>query len=209
MLVGQKGVKYGLHVRQPKQQEQQKPATGRLAAFSADSDSEEDVGAQVARQAARKVADSKVQEMYAAALAEDPNAFDYDGVYDSIQQEKAAPKAQDKVARQPKYIANLLEQAQLRKREQDITNERRLLKERQKEDHEYGDSEKFITSAYRKKLEEDKKWQESQALKDLDDERNDVTKLGHMNNFFHNLTRNVALGGPRATIYQFVIMREV
>jgi hypothetical protein len=39
------------------------------------------------------------------------------------------------------------------------------LKERQKEDHEYGDSEKFITSAYRKKLEEDKKWQESQALK--------------------------------------------
>jgi coiled-coil domain-containing protein 55 len=69
----------------------------------------------------------QVQEMYAAALAEDPNAFDYDGVYDSIQQEKAAPKAQDKVARQPKYIANLLEQAQQRKREQDITNERRLV----------------------------------------------------------------------------------
>jgi coiled-coil domain-containing protein 55 len=69
----------------------------------------------------------QVQEMYAAALAEDPNAFDYDGVYDSIQQERAAPKAQDKVARQPKYIANLLEQAQLRKREQDITNERRLV----------------------------------------------------------------------------------
>jgi hypothetical protein len=66
--------------------------------------------------------------MYAAALAEDPNAFDYDGVYDSIQQEKAAPKAQDKVARQPKYIANLLEQAQLRKREQDITTERRLVR---------------------------------------------------------------------------------
>jgi hypothetical protein len=60
MIVGQKGVKYGLHVRQPKQQEQQKPTTGRLAAFSADSDSDEDVGAQVARQAARKVADSKV-----------------------------------------------------------------------------------------------------------------------------------------------------
>jgi coiled-coil domain-containing protein 55 len=70
----------------------------------------------------------QVQEMYAAALAEDPNAFDYDGVYDSIQQEKAAPKAQDKVARQPKYIANLLEQAQLRKREQDITTERRLVR---------------------------------------------------------------------------------
>jgi hypothetical protein len=39
------------------------------------------------------------------------------------------------------------------------------LKERQKEDHMYDNSEKFITSAYRRKLEEDKKWQESQKLK--------------------------------------------
>eukprot|EP00882_Tetradesmus_deserticola_P030446 GHRQ01034190.1.p3 GENE.GHRQ01034190.1~~GHRQ01034190.1.p3 ORF type:complete len:107 (-),score=28.15 GHRQ01034190.1:129-449(-) len=70
----------------------------------------------------------QVQEMYAAALADDPNAFAYDGVYESMQQEKAAPKAQDKVVRQPKYIANLLEQAQQRKREQDITNERRLVR---------------------------------------------------------------------------------
>lgn len=66
----------------------------------------------------------QVQEMYAAALAEDPSAFDYDGVYDSIQEEKLAPKMQDRAARQPKYIASLLEQAQLRKREQEITNER-------------------------------------------------------------------------------------
>lgn len=39
------------------------------------------------------------------------------------------------------------------------------LKERQKEDHMYDNTEKFITSAYRRKLEEDKKWQESQRLK--------------------------------------------
>lgn len=59
MIIGQKGVKYGLHVRNTKQEEQKKPPAGRLAAFSADSDSDEDVGAQVARQAARKVADTK------------------------------------------------------------------------------------------------------------------------------------------------------
>lgn len=58
MLVGQAGVRYGLQTRQPKPAGQ--PA-GKLAAFGADSDSEEEtVGAQVARQAARKVADSKV-----------------------------------------------------------------------------------------------------------------------------------------------------
>lgn len=65
--------------------------------------------------------------MYAAALAEDPNAFDYDGVYDSIQEQKAAPKQQDRIDRKPKYIANLLEQAQVRKREQDISYESRLV----------------------------------------------------------------------------------
>lgn len=62
-IVGQKGVKYGLQSRQqPKPQQQAQPAGGRLAAFGGDSDSDEEgVGAQVARQAARKVADSKVR----------------------------------------------------------------------------------------------------------------------------------------------------
>eukprot|EP00878_Enallax_costatus_P018959 GHUV01019986.1.p1 GENE.GHUV01019986.1~~GHUV01019986.1.p1 ORF type:complete len:316 (+),score=157.86 GHUV01019986.1:692-1639(+) len=144
----------------------------------------------------------QVQEMYAAALAEDPNAFNYDEVYDSIQEQKALPKLQDRIDRKPKYIASLLEQAQVRKREEDITYERRLLKDRQKEDHMFDNEEKFITSAYRKKLEEDKKWIENQKLKDMEDERNDVTKLGHMNNFFTNLTKNVALGGSAAPAKQ-------
>lgn len=69
----------------------------------------------------------QVQEMYAAALAEDPNAFDYDGVYESIQEQKAAPKQQDRIDRKPKYIASLLEQAEVRKREEGITYERRLV----------------------------------------------------------------------------------
>jgi len=69
----------------------------------------------------------QVQEMYAAALTEDPTVFDYDGVYDSIQEQKTVPKQRDKVTRQPKYIASLLEQAATRKREQDITFERQLV----------------------------------------------------------------------------------
>jgi coiled-coil domain-containing protein 55 len=43
--------------------------------------------------------------------------------------------------------------------------ERRLLKERQQEDHLFEGKEKFITSAYRKKLEEDKKWVEQERKK--------------------------------------------
>lgn len=70
----------------------------------------------------------QVQEMYAAALADDPNAFDYDAVYDSIQEQKVAPKQQERIDRKPKYIASLLEQAQVRKREEGITFERRLVR---------------------------------------------------------------------------------
>jgi hypothetical protein len=64
MIIGQKGQKYGLITRKDEQQKKPaaaKPAPGRLAAFGGDSDSDEDgVEAQVARQAARKVADHKV-----------------------------------------------------------------------------------------------------------------------------------------------------
>lgn len=163
--------------------------------------------------------------MYATALAEDPNAFEYDSLYDSMQEQRAAPKQQEKLARQPKYIASLLEQAEVRKREAGITHERILvrgcacgcavaalcwsavevgllftahltvhahrvlcrpailcmlhcchsllppythttqLKERQKEYEQWGDTEKFVTAAYKRKLEEDRQWQESQRLK--------------------------------------------
>lgn len=63
MIIGQKGVKYGLISRKDdsKKPAAPKPAPGKLAAFGGDSDSDEDnIEAQVARQAARKVADHKV-----------------------------------------------------------------------------------------------------------------------------------------------------
>ncbi|KXZ48345.1 hypothetical protein GPECTOR_28g752 [Gonium pectorale] len=137
----------------------------------------------------------KVQQMYEEALAADPTAFDYDGVYDSIQEARVAPKQQDKVQRESKYIASLLDQAQQRKREQDVLYERRMVKERQQEDHLYEDKERFVTSAYRKKLEEDKKWQEAERQKELEEQRNDVRRVGHLGNFYANLlTKNVAYG---------------
>lgn len=70
----------------------------------------------------------QVQDMYAAALAEDPNAFEYDALYESMQEQKAAPKQQERLARRPKYIASLLEQAEVRKKEQGITYERMLVR---------------------------------------------------------------------------------
>ena len=62
--------------------------------------------------------------MHAAALAEDASVFDYDGVYDSIQEARVQPKQQEKLARKSRYIGGLLDKAEERKREQDIIYER-------------------------------------------------------------------------------------
>jgi len=115
--------------------------------------------------------------------------------YDSIQASRTLPKQQEKIDRKSRYIAQLKEQAEHRKREEEVRFERRLLKERQQEDHLFEGKDKFITSAYRNKLEEDKKWVEVQKQKEAEEEANDVRKVGHMGNFYANLlTKNVALG---------------
>ncbi|GIM15521.1 hypothetical protein Vretimale_18292 [Volvox reticuliferus] len=201
-IIGQKGVQYGLQVVPKKACLQAASSAQRKVApanvFGDDDSEEENVELQIARQADKKRAAAKVQQMYEEALAEDPSVFDYDGVYDSIQEARVAPKQQDKMQRQSKYIASLLEQAQQRKREQDVLYERRMVKERQQEDHLYEDKERFVTSAYRKKLEEDKKWQEAERQKELEEQRNDVRKVGHMGNFYANLlTKNVAYGAAK------------
>lgn len=41
----------------------------------------------------------------------------------------------------------------------------RQLKERQVEDHLFGDKEKFVTSAYKKKLQEQQLWQAEQKIR--------------------------------------------
>lgn len=76
---------------------------------------------------ATRVACVQVKGVHAAALAEDPSVFDYDGVYDSMQETKAAPVAAARAQRSSKYIENLLDKAKERQREQDIIYERRCV----------------------------------------------------------------------------------
>jgi hypothetical protein len=67
---------------------------------------------------------------------------------------------------QPRYIQSLLKQAERRKREQERRLEREVQKEREAEGDEFKDKEEFITSAYRKKLEEFKKLDEEERRQD-------------------------------------------
>jgi len=137
--------------------------------------------------------------MHAAALAEDASVFDYDSHFDSIQEARAEPKQKEKMARESRYIASLLETAEERKREQDVQYERQLAKERAAEDHLYGNKEKFVTAAYKKKLEEEAKWKAEQRQKQAEEEQNAVEKKGHMGDFYRNILRNnVAFGTAAA-----------
>ena len=55
-----------------------------------------------------------------------------------------------------------------------IIYEKQLLKERQKEDHLFGDKEKFVTAGYKKKLQEDAQWAQEEALRLQREEQDDV-----------------------------------
>ncbi|XP_059072172.1 uncharacterized protein LOC131050636 [Cryptomeria japonica] len=99
------------------------------------------------------------------------------------------------IENESKYIGKLIHKAQVRKQEQEIIYERQLAKERSKEDHLYADKEKFVTSAYKKKLAEQAQWLEEERLRKLREEADDVTKKGDMGDFYRNLLKkNVAFG---------------
>jgi len=183
MQIGLVGKKYGL----------QRPAG--LSLFKQDDEEESDVN-KIIRDASEKKAQKQKQQDQAKVLSEDPTAYDYDSVYDAMHQSRRATAPQKDASRKPKYIHALLEKAAIRNREQDIIYSRMLQKERETEGNTYAGKEKFITSAYKKQLQENKLWQEEEERKAALEE--DVTKKEDLGSFYVNLlTRNEAYGGGR------------
>ncbi|KAJ4814226.1 Nuclear speckle splicing regulatory protein 1 [Rhynchospora pubera] len=189
--------KYGLQLRIPPGQSS-KPSTAparRPPASIFGDDDDDDVEKEISRQASKTASLQKIEQQRKKALEEDPSVFDYDGVYDDMKEKIAKPKVQDQSQRKSKYIEGLMAKAKEREREHEIIYERKLIKERSKEDHLYGDKEKFVTSAYRKKLAEQAKWLEEDRLRQLKEEQDDVTKKKDLSEFYFGLNKNIALGG--------------
>ena len=70
----------------------------------------------------------------------------------------------------------------------------RLAKEREAEDYLFGEKEKFVTGAYKRKLEEDKLWLEQEKRREAEEAKNDVVKTGHMGNFYRQAACSARLG---------------
>lgn len=189
-ITGVKGKVYGLQKPAP-------PAAAKKNVFSFGDDDDDDTSIKKVKVGGSSLDSSKIvssgqlsaskflkyrpqtQKKLAEALAEDPSAFDYDGVYDTIQKSREGPTISErkKEAKQPKYINSLLKQAAERKREDQRLDEKRIVKEREDEQNEvtfsrflyfsefklvwqFGDTEMFLTSGYKKKLQENRKWDE-------------------------------------------------
>ncbi|KUJ07089.1 uncharacterized protein LY89DRAFT_540969, partial [Mollisia scopiformis] len=94
----------------------------------------------------------------------DANIYDYDAVYDSLKPQKKI--TQEDKERKPKYMSNLLAAAAVRKRDATIAEEKKLAREREAEGDEYADKEKFVTSAYKKQQEENRRLEEEEKIRE-------------------------------------------
>ena len=68
-----------------------------------------------------------------------------------------------------------MQKAKEREREHEIIYEKKILKERSKDDHLFADKEKFVTRAYKEKLAERAKYLEEERLRQIREEKEDVS----------------------------------
>ncbi|KAI3450756.1 hypothetical protein Pfo_007421 [Paulownia fortunei] len=193
--------KYGLQLRvQPQQKKQPtKPPLPTQLGFN-DDDEDDNVERDIMRQAYKNKTHRDIEEQHKKALEEDPSVFDYDGVYDKMKEKQVRPIEQDRQDRKPRYIQALMGKAKQREREHEISYERKLAKERSIDKHLYADKDKFVTSAYKKKLAEQAKWMEEERLREMREEKEDVTKKTDLTDFYFNLAKNVAFGARGADL---------
>ena len=80
-------------------------------------------------------------------------------------------------------------QAEVRERDRERRVERKVQKEREAEGEEFKDKEAFVTSAYRKKMEEMEKAEAEEARREQIENVLDVRKQKDMSGFYRHLYR--------------------
>uniref|UniRef100_A0A0A9XZF5 Nuclear speckle splicing regulatory protein 1 n=1 Tax=Lygus hesperus TaxID=30085 RepID=A0A0A9XZF5_LYGHE len=177
---------YGLQI--PKKSNQPLLKT---SVFGEDSDSEKSGGEDWLKKASKPDFSSSITKRQTKleiekALNEDATVFQYDEIYDEMDQKKQSAAKKDK-DRKPKYVEKLLVAAEKRKMENERRYERVVQKEREAEGDEFKDKETFVTSAYKKKLEEFAKLDEEQKRQDMLEDIGDVTKQQDISGFYRHL----------------------
>ncbi|RKL41019.1 hypothetical protein BFJ72_g5914 [Fusarium proliferatum] len=118
-----------------------------------------------------------------AATEVDASVYEYDSVYDSLKPKKQVAKEDQE--KQPKYMKNILQSADIRKRDALIAEEKKIAREREAEGEEFADKEKFVTEAYRKQQEENKRIEEEERRREEEEAKKN--KGGGMSAFYRKL----------------------
>ncbi|KAI1027171.1 hypothetical protein LB504_007689 [Fusarium proliferatum] len=118
-----------------------------------------------------------------AATEVDASVYEYDSVYDSLKPKKQVAKEDQE--KQPKYMKNILQAADIRKRDALIAEEKKIAREREAEGEEFAGKEKFVTEAYRKQQEENKRIEEEERRREEEEAKKD--KGGGMSAFYRKL----------------------
>ncbi|XP_055339421.1 nuclear speckle splicing regulatory protein 1-like [Paramacrobiotus metropolitanus] len=132
------------------------------------------------------------QSMLHDALTEDQDVFEYDKVYEQMQRDKAerdgTAKEKEK-DRKPKYVHALLQASKEREKEYERRVERKIQKEREAEGDAFGDKEQFVTSAYKKKLQEQREAEAREKALERIEDKLDVTKQEGLGLFYKHLLK--------------------
>lgn len=119
-----------------------------------------------------------------AAESHDPSVYDYDAAYDVI---KAAEKQREtevkkeSAQRKSRYMADVTRAAEQRERDRGVAELKKIQREREAEGDEFADKEKFVTEAYKRKQEEDRKAEEEERKRE--EEVRKKNKFGGMTGF--------------------------
>lgn len=172
----------------------------RLSVFDDNSDSGDEGGDWVKR-ALKRDSQKSLQKKQTKlemerALAVDPTVYQYDEIYDKIEEKKAEEKKLKSSDKKPKYIQSLLKQAERRKKEQERRYEREVQREREAEGEQFKDKESFVTAAYRAKLEEFRKMDEQEKHMDHLEAIMDVSKQKDLGGFYRHLYRQATGESP-------------
>eukprot|EP00002_Diphylleia_rotans_P000556 TRINITY_DN1028_c0_g1_i2.p1 TRINITY_DN1028_c0_g1~~TRINITY_DN1028_c0_g1_i2.p1 ORF type:complete len:324 (+),score=102.65 TRINITY_DN1028_c0_g1_i2:27-974(+) len=189
--------KYGLLVSKAKVAEAPKSAkrSNRVDALFGsddDNDGDESVGQTLLREAEKNRILERQRIEEEKLNSQSADIYDYDGVYDEMQKKKveAVSKKETTVVKS-KWIATLKMNAEMKKKEFERSLDRMALREQAKEDHLFEGKEKYVTSAYKQKLVEEKRWQEEQARIAAREEAEDVTKKSDLSDLYRHMYSSI------------------
>ncbi|KAL5704193.1 hypothetical protein ACHQM5_022651 [Ranunculus cassubicifolius] len=188
-------IKYGFQIRtQPQDRQPARPSNVSAPGFGDSDDDEIDTNKVINRDAKQKSFLKGNEEKKKKAIEEDRSVYEYDGVYDQMKEEAVRSLVQDQQEKKPKYMEAMMEKANERKLRHEIIHEKKLAKEMSKDEDIYADKLTFVTNSYKKNLADREQLKEKDRLRELREEKEDVTKKKDINDFVYHFSENKAFG---------------